>query len=204
MNTEDFVIENLPFEYAIPMLTGWELRYLCDDENVKEIGIWIDRWSYVKDPAAPTGRLSYTLSSVLRDKDDDPGHKRSHKVTILGLRPTASIIGRQKAPDLVPFTPSGNSATAYCRLEGRKLRVTVKNQGKENALASKTTVTIDNKPVSVDTPAIPAGGSVDLLFDVPASCFNADCSFKITVDSNNQLDELNMEGNNSASGGCIR
>ncbi len=204
VNTEDFVIENVPFEYAIPMLTGWELRYDCGDENVKAIGIWIDKWEYVKDPAALTGKLSYTLSSVLRDKDDDPGHKRSHKVTILGLTPTAGGIGRQKAPDLVPFSPSGNSATAFCRLEqGRKLRVTVKNQGNKNAAASKTTVTFDNKTVSLDTPAIPAGGSVDLLFDVPATCFNADCSFKITVDSNNQLDELNMKGNNSADGGCI-
>ena len=163
---------------------------------------------YDKDPAAPTGTLRYRLSSISRDKEGGPGqyhrHYRTHKVTILGLRPTAGGIGRQKAPDLVPFSPSGNSATAFCRLEqGRKLRVTVKNQGNENAAASKTTVTFDNKTVSLDTPAIPAGGSVDLLFDVPATCFNADCSFKITVDSNNQLDELNMKGNNSADGGCI-
>ncbi|MDN5941543.1 MAG: hypothetical protein L0H94_06645 [Nitrospira sp.] len=89
VKTEDFVIENIPFEYAVPMLTGWDLQYPCDDENVKEIGIWIDKWSYSKDPTTPTGRLSYTLSSVLRDRDDDPGHKRSHKVTILGLRSTA-------------------------------------------------------------------------------------------------------------------
>ena len=94
VKSEDFVIENVPFEYAIPMLTGWELRYQCDDENVKEIGIWIDKWSYVKDPANPHGRLSYTLSSILRDKNDDPGHNRSHKVTILGLKPTDSVIRR--------------------------------------------------------------------------------------------------------------
>ena len=91
VNTEDFVIENVPFEYAIPMLTGWDLNYACGDENVKEIGVWIDEWRYGKDPAAPTGRLSYKLSSVLRDEDNDPGHNRSHKVTILGLRPTAGV-----------------------------------------------------------------------------------------------------------------
>ena len=38
--TQESVIENLPFEYAIPMLTGWELVLGCDDEHVKEIGIW--------------------------------------------------------------------------------------------------------------------------------------------------------------------
>jgi hypothetical protein len=97
VQTEDFVIENVPFEFAIPMLTGWELRYQCDDENVKEIGIWIDKWQYVKDPAAATGILSYTLSSVLRDKDDDPGHNRRHKVTILGLRPTTSVTAKPRA-----------------------------------------------------------------------------------------------------------
>ncbi len=38
VRTEEFVIENVPFEFAIPMLTGWELGYLCDDEWVKEMG----------------------------------------------------------------------------------------------------------------------------------------------------------------------
>jgi len=89
VHSEDLVVENVPFDYAVPLLTGWELRYLCDDENVKQIGIWIDKWTYVKDPVAPTGRLSYTLSSVLHDKDDNPGHVRSHKITILAFRPTA-------------------------------------------------------------------------------------------------------------------
>ena len=91
--TEEIVIENVPFEYAIPMLTGWELRYPCDDEHVKEIGVWIDKWRYDKDPANPHGRLSYTISSTLRDKEGGPGHIRRHKVTILGLRP---VTGRTK------------------------------------------------------------------------------------------------------------
>jgi hypothetical protein len=98
VQAEDFVIENVPFDYAIPMLTGWELRYPCNDENVKEIGIWIDRWEYVKDPAVSTGRLSYTLSSVLHDKDNDPGHNRRHKVTILGLKPTSGVTAKPGAP----------------------------------------------------------------------------------------------------------
>ena len=49
VKTEDLVIENVPFEYAIPMLTGWELGYACSgDRHVKEIGIWIDGWSMIK------------------------------------------------------------------------------------------------------------------------------------------------------------
>ncbi|HLE24520.1 MAG TPA: CARDB domain-containing protein, partial [Thermodesulfobacteriota bacterium] len=95
--------------------------------------------------------------------------------------------------------------TAFCRIEqsGKLLRVSVKNQGNADAGASKTTVTFSNKALTLDTPAIPAGGSVDLLFKVPANCFSPDCSFRITVDSINQVDELNNEGNNSVDGGCI-
>jgi hypothetical protein len=83
------------------------------------------------------------------------------------------------------------------------LRVTVKNQGNDNAGASKTTVNFGNTSLALDTPPVPAGGSVDLLFKVPGNCFQPDCSFRITVDSNNQVNEENAEGNNSASGGCI-
>jgi hypothetical protein len=144
------------------------------------------------------------LSSILRHKVGDPGPLRSHTVTSLGLGPTVSVAEKRTVPDLVPFSPYGRYRSAFCRVEqGRKLRVTVKNQGNDNAPASKTTVTFGDKSFSLDTPAIPVGGSVDLLFDVPASCLSPLCSFKIMVDADSQVDELNMEGNNSASGGCI-
>lgn len=157
-----------------------------------------------KRPATLAGPLRYKLSSILRDKDGDRGPLRSHKATILGVKPTVSVAEKQTAPDLVPFSSSGNYRSAFCRIEqGRKLRVTVKNRGNDKAPASKTTVTFRDKSFSLDTPAIPMGGSVDLLFDVPVSCLRPFCSFKIMVDANSQVDELNMEGNNSASGGCI-
>jgi subtilase family serine protease len=98
----------------------------------------------------------------------------------------------------------GNGATAFCRIEhGNVLRVTVKNQGNANAGVSKTTVTFGNTSFTLDTPSIPAGGSADLLFKVPSNCFQPDCSFKITVDSSNQINEGTNEGNNSVSGGCL-
>ncbi len=157
-------------------------------------GIWIDEWGYDKN----TRTLRYKLSSILTDKNDYPGHYFGHKVTILGLRPLA--VG----PDLVPFSPSGNSAAAFCRIEqgGTRLRVSVKNQGNANAGISKTTVIFSNASFTLDTPAIPVGGSVDLLFNVPIGCSSLNCSFRITVDSVNQVDESNNEGNNSASGSC--
>jgi hypothetical protein len=68
VKTEEYVIEDLPFNYALPMLTGWDLRFDCDDEHVTEVGVWLEDFSYEKAPDAPTGTLRYTLGSVLRDK----------------------------------------------------------------------------------------------------------------------------------------
>jgi len=148
--------------------------------------------------------LRYKLFSILHDKDGDPRYLRSHKATVLALRPTVSVAEKQIAPDLVPFSRSGRYRSAFCRIEqGRKLRVTVKNQGNDNAPASTTTVTFGDTSFSLDTPAIPAGGSADLLFDVPADCLSPYCSFKIMVDANSQVDEVSMEGNNNVSGACL-
>ena len=205
LKIEGFVIEKVPYEHAIPMLTGWDLQYECDDEHVKEIGIWIDEIHYDKDPNVQTGTLSYKLFSILKDKNDDPGFNYRHKVTVLGLKAVPGGIPSVKSPDLLPFSPAGTNTTAFCRLEegGKLLRVSVKNQGNDHAAASKTTVLFGDIPITMKTPPIPAGGSVDLLFKVPANCFSPDCSFKITVDSDNQVNELNNEGNNSANGVCI-
>ena len=201
VRTQEFVIEHVPFKYAIPVLTGVDLSYFGDDQHVKEIGTWISEIHY-NDPNDPPGTLRYKLSSVLRDEDNWPDFISRHKVTILGIQSSVTI-PIKKQPDLIPFSPSGTSPDAFCRIEGGKvLRVTVKNQGAADAAASKTTVAFADKSFTVDTPPIPAGGSVDLLFAVPSSCFNPDCPFRITVDSSNQINEGSNEGNNSASGMC--
>jgi hypothetical protein len=69
VSTQDVVIKNIPFDYAIPMLTGWEVGYWTDDQHVKDLGVWIDEWSY--SVGATGGTLRYKLSSILRD-DDGP------------------------------------------------------------------------------------------------------------------------------------
>jgi hypothetical protein len=83
---EQFVIENVPFEYAVPMLTGWELEYPCEDHHVKEIGIGIVDWSYDPPAGGVGGTLHYTLISDLYDNSNNGGVS-SHKVTVLGFRP---------------------------------------------------------------------------------------------------------------------
>ena len=85
VRTEEHVVENVPFDYAIPMLTGWDLANECYDENIKEMGVWIHDSSYERAPTDPTGTLRYSVSSVIRDKDSRPGHKFKHRVSILGL-----------------------------------------------------------------------------------------------------------------------
>ncbi len=88
VQTEEFIIDNIPYAYAIPMLTGWDLDYPCDDHHVREIGVWIDNLKYDKPVNASTGTLSYKLHSVLHD-DSSNGHTYRHKVTILGLHSLA-------------------------------------------------------------------------------------------------------------------
>jgi hypothetical protein len=103
--SQDLVIEDIPFQFAIPMLTGWDLEYLCEDHNVKEIGIWIDHWSYQSPgPGAAGGTLRYTVNSILRDNGNN-GFFSNHKITILGLK---SISGGKAgaAP-----APAGSKAT---------------------------------------------------------------------------------------------
>ena len=88
VQTKEYVIENIPFQYAIPLLTGWELGYLTDDQHVKDVGVWIGDWSY----ELGVGKLHYTLSSILADNDKLPGHYDRHKVTVLGIRPVAGVV----------------------------------------------------------------------------------------------------------------
>ena len=110
-------------------------------------------------------------------------------------------VSPQGSPDLIPI-PDANGN--FCRIDpARRLIVTIKNQGTADAGPSETKVTFSTgASVSVPTPAIPAGGSVDVFAPLPANCFQPDCSFRITADSTGQVSESN-ELNNTASGSCI-
>jgi hypothetical protein len=113
-------------------------------------------------------------------------------------------LGAAGKADLLPLNPNPQSGPAgFCRRQGNKLVVTVKNQGTADAGPSTTTVDFANVgQVSQPTPAIAAGSAVDVLFDFPAACFRPDCRFRIIVDSGNQVDESN-ETNNTADGACL-
>lgn len=90
VETQDLVIENVPYDYAVPVLTGWELRYPCKDHHVKRLGVWLHDISYEKADGSSVGTLRYSISSILRDKNTVPLHIPRHKVSILGMNITRS------------------------------------------------------------------------------------------------------------------
>ena len=103
-------------------------------------------------------------------------------------------------PDLVPV-PDGNGS--FCKRNGLTLTVTIRNQGTSGSGPSETEVDFFAfGKVSMPTPPLAPGASVDLAFPIPRGAFDPDCEFQITADAGNQVGESN-EGNNVAQGACL-
>jgi len=100
--TKEYIINNIPFESAIPVLTGWNLNYEGEDHHVRKMGVWISDWSYTKLPRATRGILKYTLKSILAD-DSESYSVVSHRVTVLGLKPVALV--QQEGGEDLPGLP---------------------------------------------------------------------------------------------------
>jgi hypothetical protein len=111
-------------------------------------------------------------------------------------------------PDLVVLNRVGvRNPGELCNLDpaaaAPRLIVSVRNQGPASAGPSMTRVEF-NQGGSFDlaTPPVPPGAAVDLPpLRVPATCFNPNCQFRITVDSASSVYESNAQ-NNSVSGTC--
>jgi hypothetical protein len=103
-------------------------------------------------------------------------------------------------PDLVPV----QTKAGYCdvNVDGALL-VSVKNQG--NRVAGYSVVLIDFGDLGSTTRGIIAlhpGDEVQTAVPLPQGCFNPDCSFRISVDAEDAVDE-SVESNNSEVGNCI-
>lgn len=97
VRTETFRIYDLPYDYAVPMLTGWDLNYECDDQHVQRAGIWIHDIRF--DPASRG--LEYKVSSILRDRNGAPGFNATHRVSVLGLnRAAIPPVFERSSPDI--------------------------------------------------------------------------------------------------------
>jgi len=116
-------------------------------------------------------------------------------------------------PDLLPINPGNIVNNCTTPDNAWKLKITVKNQGKTASQPCSTSVTFwvtvpntstsEPKTIDIPTPAIAPGQSVEIgPADMPPTCYRPDCTFKIVVDSKNQIDELN-ENNNIMSGLCM-
>lgn len=64
---EHYKIEGVPLQYAMPVLRGWELGYLCTDHHVRQMGASITDFRYERDANGTTGTLYYTLDMQLSD-----------------------------------------------------------------------------------------------------------------------------------------
>jgi subtilase family serine protease len=114
-------------------------------------------------------------------------------------------------PDLV-VVPRDNISgpESYCRrIEGPtgagNLEIIVRNQGTAEAGPSTTQVVFEfsggTHPVVLDTPGIAPDESVTLSTEIPSGCFEPNCRFKITVNSDGRITELD-ETNNVVEGVC--
>lgn len=86
VRTETFRIYDLPYDYAVPILTGWDLNYECSDQHVQRAGIWVHDIRFDPD----SNGLEYKVSSILRDRDGAPGFNATHRVSVLGLNRTVT------------------------------------------------------------------------------------------------------------------
>lgn len=90
VRTETVRVYDLPYDYAVPMLTGWDLNYECSDQQIQRAGIWIHDIRF--DPASKG--LEYKVSSILRDQNGAPSFNASHRVTVLGLNRLPPVVKR--------------------------------------------------------------------------------------------------------------
>ncbi|MGR9046224.1 MAG: hypothetical protein ACU83N_13075 [Gammaproteobacteria bacterium] len=93
VHTETVRVYDLPFDYAVPMLTGWDLSYECDDQHVQRAGVWLHDIRFDPD----SNGMEYKISSILRDKNGAPSFNTAHRITVLGLN--RLTLGLKSSPE---------------------------------------------------------------------------------------------------------
>ncbi len=131
---------------------------------------------------------------------------------VIGCLPGAATF--DVGPDLIPEREPGfEGAQGFCiRDNQNNLNVRVRNQGNQPVLVQTTTSVVfnQNQVRTVTTPALVEGSMVIVSVPIPSGCFNPDCGFTINVDTNDEVEELkhdandtSHEDNNTAQGSCI-
>ena len=93
----DYCVQ-VPFSYAVPMLTGWGIENECDDSHVSQIGAYIDHFSYTAHPDLATATSGTLCYQVVTSLSDNSGGRQANvaldtDVTILGLSPAPTLGG---------------------------------------------------------------------------------------------------------------
>jgi hypothetical protein len=108
-------------------------------------------------------------------------------------------------PDLVAVSPP----STFCTAVGNRRLVAIRVANVGGASAGPSTTRVDFPPfgsLDVPTDGLSLGGSVDLPLIDPTSlgaCVGGDCTFVITVDVNNDVDEGPAgEANNTTAVNC--
>ena len=126
-------------------------------------------------------------------------------LSILALIGCTSQPPEQAAPRAAGALADLVAAVSCMRTEDSpRLAVAIANVGDVAAVASRTLVEFGSDPatsVMRATGAIAAKGVRSFELDFPAACERLECSWKVTVDAGQGVDEAD-EGNNSASGRC--
>ncbi len=85
VNSQTIVVANVPYDYAVPMLTGWDIGTVCGDHHIRDIGVWIESFEYDQ----ISRRLTYTIKSRFIDSPDiiqSKGEQEPrYQVSILGF-----------------------------------------------------------------------------------------------------------------------
>jgi hypothetical protein len=84
-STYTFKITGVPFTWAVPMLTGWQVGDFCNDEHVKKIGAWIEDFAWDRKPGESTGTLTYTVRTINQDKSPFAPILDRMQVEVLGV-----------------------------------------------------------------------------------------------------------------------
>src|SRR5262245_50470269 len=66
---QNYAIDGLTSDYAVPILAGFELAFKCDDQHVKNVGAKIRDFSYDPPSGNSPGTLYVQVETLLTDKD---------------------------------------------------------------------------------------------------------------------------------------
>jgi hypothetical protein len=191
-------IGRLPFAFAVPVLTGWDLHFACKGYNVEGAGVQINHFTYEDDPSGTGKLMTIDVESMLRDHDQGRQFASAAKVNVLGF----SLL---PLPDLTVVKQSSNPVDLCRRDASGKLVIGIENVAEPLKAKSKTLVHFQNGVDQVaDTMPIGKGQIVNVTVPIPSNCYNPHCPFDVHANrpqQNPPILESNFN-NNFAHGEC--